>query len=172
MEIIGTILSQIKTISLPWWIAIGVVTILLLIFRHKKKQMPANILVVYMLLILASTVFSREKLAYGDWSELVNLDLAGTWIRRFSVDEYGRAELLLNFCMLLPVGILFPWAAKKGFVKTALFGFGLIAVVELLQLITGRGYFELTDLVDNTVGVMIGYALFRIGETLWRKGRC
>ncbi|MCR5665009.1 MAG: VanZ family protein [Oscillospiraceae bacterium] len=172
MEIINAILYQFRVIGLTWWIIIGAVTALLLIFRHKREQMIGNLLIVYLLLILASTVLARSPVRHNTLSELINIDLIGTWARRFTEDIYSRSELLLNFCMLLPVGVLFPWATKKGFGITVLFGFALIVLIELAQLITGRGWFELTDIADNTVGVMIGYGLFRIGEFLWRKAKC
>ena len=172
MEILNAILYQFQTISLPWWIVIGFAAVLLLIFRHKREQLPGDVLIVYILVILASTVLSRPPIDLSERSELINLDLIGTWRERLSGDIYGKSELLLNFCMLLPVGLLFPWAAKKGFFPTVLIGLGLILIIELAQFFTGLGWFELSDIVDNTIGVMIGYVLYRIGEVIWRKIKC
>ena len=63
-------------------------------------------------------------------------------------------------------------ATEKGFLPTALVGFALILLIELAQLFTGRGWFELSDIVDNTIGVMIGYALYRISKAVWRRNKC
>ena len=172
MVVFNTILSQFRVISLTWWIIIAVVVILLLLFRHKREQLIGNLLIVYILFLFASTVLSRSTVQHNTSSELINLDLIGTWVKRFTGDDYSRSELLLNFCMLLPVGILFPWATKKGLAITALFGFVLIVLIESAQLLTGRGWFELTDIVDNTIGVMIGYALSRAGAAVWRRVKC
>lgn len=172
MEIINAILNQFKNISLPWWIAIVIVAALLLVFCHKSRQIPADMLVIYVLIILASTVLTRGSLYDTEWRELVNLNLIDTWSERLSGDFYGKSELLLNFCMLLPVGVLFPWATKRGIVLTAIAGLGLIVVIEFAQLVTRRGFFELTDIFDNTVGVIIGYGIYRFGAWLWRRWKC
>ena len=172
MEIINSILTQLRTISLLWWIVIGAVAMLLLLFRHKREQLVGDVLIIFILTILASTVLARSPVKYTDPAELVNLDLFGAWIDRLWGNSFGRAELLLNFCMLLPVGMLFPWATKKGFLPTILFGLSLIVLIEVAQLISRRGWFELCDIVDNTIGVMIGYALYRIGEVVWRRRKC
>lgn len=166
---IEQILYHFRVISLPWWIVIGTLTVALLIFRHELRHIPGNLLIVYIAVVLISTVLTRDPLPFSDSAELLNLDLFGTWINRFSVDFYGRAELLLIFCMLIPVGILYPWSTKRNMASTVLVGFGMILVVETAQWITKRGYFELTDIVDNTVGLMIGYGLYRLGAWLWRK---
>ncbi len=172
MEIINAILYQFRTISLPWWIVIGTVSVLLLIFRHKREQLVGNVLIIFILVILISTVLSRFPVSFSERSELINLNLIKTWRERLSGDFYGKSELLLNFCMLLPIGVLFPWATQKGFFPTVLSGFVLILIIELAQLFTGRGWLELSDIVDNTIGVVIGYLLYRIGKAIWRKIRC
>ncbi len=166
------IVQQLRIVSTPWWIVIGAVTALLLIFRHKREQLIGDLLIVYIITILASTVLSRPPSLEFIVSERINLNLIDTWIERITGDSGDRSELLLNFCMLLPVGILFPWATKKGFLPTALTGFALTVLIEAAQFLTKRGWFELTDIVDNTAGVMIGYALYRIGAAVWRKTEC
>ncbi len=169
MIIIQTMLHQFRIISLTWWIAIGMATILMFAFRHRKEQLPGDLLVIYFLIILVSTVLSRDSIGVDVLSDRMNFDLIDTWKARLVTDEYSRSELFLNFCMLMPVGVLFPWATKRGFWQTVLVGFVLILLIELLQLFTGRGWFELSDIVDNTIGVMIGYVLHRAGSAVWRR---
>lgn len=172
MEILNAILAQFRAILWPWWIAIGLVALLLLVFRHKREQLVGDLLIVYVITILASTVFSRAALSYTEPDNPINLDLVGTWVERLGGDFYSRSELLLNFCMLLPLGVLFPWATKRSFGMTVLAGLLLILLIEFAQLLTRRGWFELSDIVDNIIGVMIGYLLYRIGEAVWRRLKC
>ena len=172
MKIVNAILYQFRTISLSWWIVIGSVATLLLLFRHKREQIIEDLLIIYILTVLASTVLSRSQIIGYSTEDLVNWNLVGTWIERITGDYAHKSELLLNFCMLLPVGVLFPWATKKGYVTTGVVGFSIIILIEFAQLITLRGWFELSDIVDNTIGVMIGYAIYRIGTAIWRKNKC
>lgn len=162
-----SIMRQLGIISLPWWIVIAIAAGLLFCLRHKnKRQLLGNVLIVYLMMVFASTVFSRLKVHQTD---LVNFRLLKTWIDRFSGNASNRAELLLNFFMLFPVGVLIPLSSGKRFFQTVSIGFLITLVIEVLQLVTVRGWFELSDIVDNTVGVAIGYGCYFLGAALWKR---
>ena len=36
--------------------------------------------------------------------------------------------------------------------------------VEVLQLVTGRGYFQIDDLMTNTLGALIGFLIFALAR--------
>lgn len=171
MKFLYAILYQMKIISMPWWIVIGVTTALLVIFRHRTEQLPGNLLIIYILAILATTVLARNKINGFEYSDLINMELIKTWEDRLAGNDLDKYELILNFFMLMPIGILFPWASKKGLFATVSFGFVLITVIETAQLLSKRGWFELCDIVDNIIGLVIGYGLFVIGRSLWIKCR-
>lgn len=42
-------------------------------------------------------------------------------------------------------------------------------MIECIQLIARRGYFDLDDILFNVVGVMIGYGCFRVAEVICGK---
>lgn len=67
-------------------------------------------------------------------------------------------DIVANSIMLLPLGILLPLWIKKANSpkKTAIAGLILSMVIELIQLITTRGLFEIDDLFHNTLGAFIG----------------
>ena len=166
---INTIFHQLRLISLTWWIAIGIAAAILFAVHHKNKhQLLGNILLVYLAIVFASTVLSRTPVRHDALSDLVNFDLLGTWASRFAGNDSGRAELLLNFFMLMPVGFLLPLSFSKRFWETIFIGFLVTLAIESLQLTTGRGWFELSDIVDNTIGVAIGYGCYSIGKALRR----
>lgn len=70
---------------------------------------------------------------------------------------------VLNLLMFVPVGYLVPvlWNRMNTLWKVLLFGFGLSLGVELLQLATLRGMFDLDDLMNNTIGAVVGWACYR-----------
>ncbi|MBP3204943.1 MAG: VanZ family protein [Lachnospiraceae bacterium] len=78
-------------------------------------------------------------------------------------------NIIFNFCMFVPLGFWLPLGLKsfRRFWKTYLAGFGFTLLIEILQLVTQRGIFELDDVLGNTVGTMIGYGLFVSGEFFW-----
>lgn len=60
--------------------------------------------------------------------------------------------------LLFPLGIAVPlWIKKADNVKkVALIGAAVSLFIEVTQLITTRGYFEIDDLFHNTLGAVMG----------------
>ncbi|WP_455720501.1 VanZ family protein [Agathobacter sp.] len=73
-------------------------------------------------------------------------------------------NLILNICMFIPMGVLVPICFNKidRAWKTYLCGFAFTLLIEITQLVTGRGVFETDDIINNTVGTMIGYGFYAI----------
>lgn len=99
----------------------------------------------------------------------------------FSDVIYGRGDfirqIVLNVIMTVPFGFLFPLTQKGKhiFLKTILCTFILSLCIELLQpLISGARSSDITDLITNTAGGIIGYVCYialkpLIFKTLNRK---
>lgn len=83
-------------------------------------------------------------------------------------------EVLINCMMLIPVGILVPWAYKNYLHEDGtrerntvlLFGFVVSVSIECLQLLTRTGLFEWDDIIHNMIGLILGYGLY-----LWFEGK-
>ena len=60
--------------------------------------------------------------------------------------------------LFMPLGFLFLAASKKG----VLLGFLLSVVIEITQYIEILGYCEIDDVLDNTVGTVVGYVTYRL----------
>lgn len=75
------------------------------------------------------------------------------------------AENILNVVIFIPLGIytgiLFD---RKIFRKKLLFVFSLSLLVEALQYILRVGAFDVTDIITNTAGGMIGFIMFKAVE--------
>ena len=74
---------------------------------------------------------------------------------------YSRKFALENLFMMMPLGLLLPAVAKVGRKPAVglLSGFALAAVIEIAQLITGRGYFEIDDIIFNGLGEVVGWLI-------------
>ena len=172
MKIVNAVIFVLRTVDPIWWIVVAAAAAVLAAVRHRREQQIGNALIVYIALVYVVTVIGRAEVDFVNYRELFNFDLVGTWVARATGDPYARNELFLNFFMLMPVGVLFPLATKKKFFITVLFCFLITVSVELLQVLTGRGWFELNDIVDNTIGAAIGYGLYRLGSLIWSKLKC
>ena len=70
-------------------------------------------------------------------------------------------EKSLNVFLLMPFGFGISALLKNSNLKKiSLCGFCVSAFIEIIQLITKRGWFEFDDIIHNTFGVVIGYMLY------------
>ena len=75
-----------------------------------------------------------------------------------------------NILLFVPYGFFIAVASRfRGFFKTVCSGFLLSLGVEVFQLFTKVGSFDVDDLFLNTVGCAVGYILFVICNGIRRK---
>lgn len=81
------------------------------------------------------------------------------WLNRNPLDWYF---VLGNIVLFIPIGLILPmfFVSMRTWWKTALVGFSFSACVEILQLVFHLGLFEWDDMINNTFGCVLGYALF------------
>lgn len=73
----------------------------------------------------------------------------------------------LNVLLFVPLGLLLPmiWDKYRIGRETVLFGFGMSAAIELLQILTYRAT-DINDLLTNTLGTALGFLL---GKRILRR---
>lgn len=114
----------------------------------------------YFLLMLVITFFSRES---GD---ATGIDLQiGASMR---INNRNNALVLENVLLFIPYGFCFCWwkQAKTFFWNGMITGFVTSLGIEILQLVTGRGIFQLDDIITNTLGCLMGAAVYRLGTKI------
>ena len=71
--------------------------------------------------------------------------------------EHIYKDNFLNIISFIPIGVLTGLIFKKnGLLKAMFIGLGVSLTIELSQLIWKRGVFDVDDLLNNTVGALIG----------------
>ena len=75
--------------------------------------------------------------------------------------EFYANQIAGNLAMLLPLGILLPcaFAPMRRFYRTAAAALLVSLSIETAQYLTGRGLCETDDVLHNTVGACVGYAI-------------
>ena len=127
-----------------------------------------GILLCYAFVVLSATIFYRFPSMEREPVYSLFYSYREAWIR-WSAGSWRN--ILLNFCMFLPLGFLLPLgfqSLRKGW-KVLILAFGSSLAIELLQLVTKRGMFEPDDLLGNTVGALIGYGIFLLGWQILSK---
>ena len=148
------------------WAVIGLVSLALTVFLAGRWKCS-----VYGAIALEIAVFSGLFLLdtavviryLGMMGHASGYDLAFDFERLFR-SASGSAEMLSNLAAFVPFGLFlseflastksFGAGRRLGLVTLA--GFGLSLTIECLQLLLRVGFFELTDLVMNTLGAFVG----------------
>lgn len=122
----------------------------------KGQWITAILLLGWFVVVLGLTTLNRG----ANYTAKINFALfsgyKNAW-NEWSLTEYQL--IIFNMLMFSPLGFLLPFLTKKGvkFSVVCLVSFLVTLFIEVLQLVTGRGIFELDDLLHNFVGSMFGY---------------
>ena len=80
------------------------------------------------------------------------------FLGRFDTTDFKEA--LINVLVFTPVGLIFPLIReKKPILTSAILGFSISLFAEMFQLITRVGAFTYIDIINNTLGAVIGSML-------------
>ena len=104
----------------------------------------------YFFVILCITFLSRES---GSRSGF-DMRLGSTW----GINARNNAFVLENILLFLPLGMLAPrvFPLFRSLFYGTLAGFLISFFIEVIQLLTGRGFFQIDDILTNTLGMFAG----------------
>lgn len=154
-----------------------------MVHDRKKQRIAAWVLFVLYVIVLFYFLFFAESLGrtYAEREYHYNL-VPFHEIKRFILyaDVLGTKAVILNIfgniAAFVPFGFFLPVFSmrcrKIGFVF--LYSFELSLAVEVIQLVTKVGSFDVDDIILNTLGGVCGYAIYRVLRTLyvrWRQRR-
>ena len=143
-------------------VCLFVCCIVFLLFRIRDsystfvRQASFCMFIGYVFLVLCTTIFFREE----------------TFVKRYHLyplwsytELYTTilAQLIMNIMMFVPIGFFVGGALKKKHIWNVIkIGFVLSLFIELTQLITTRGVFNVDDIIHNVLGCTIGFFCFVI----------
>ena len=144
-------------------IAILAVVILRFFRLNWTKCVAAALSISYLFLILSITVFTRSHVDLALFKLDSNI-LPPFWTYREILRNDSRkieliAQVIMNVLMLAPLGFLIPIVTNK---HPILIGIGCSLFIEFAQLVSQRGYFEIDDIIHNSIGVIIGYFVWKL----------
>lgn len=159
---------------LPYGLLVGIIAAVILSAindrRVRKNKSPFSVAAItcffmYVVIMLFITFLSRES---GSRSG-IDLELLSTW----GINKRNNAFVIENVLLFIPYGFLCAWmftAARKFFSCTLICMLTSLGI-ECMQLMTGRGFFQIDDVLTNTMGGVIGYILFRCFLNEEKTGR-
>lgn len=125
-------------------------------FKKNGKQIYFN-KVLYDVLVSGYFTFLMSITFLGRTSETINS--ISTIFSSYSQLIHGNFgviyDMVFNILLFIPAGILIE--LKKRNVGFSIFAsLGVSLIIEFVQSITGRGLFEISDIINNTLGGVIG----------------
>ncbi|MBQ6336642.1 MAG: VanZ family protein [Ruminococcus sp.] len=146
------------------------------LFIKRKNRLGAavinSVFLTYVFLVLVFTILSRESNYFLKY----DLNIIIHYYRIFLGDFPYVLELLKNLFLFFPFGLLFPlflyynskwftYYKRLTILSASIFSF----IIEATQLVSGQGVFELSDLLNNTLGAVFGLTLFMALLFLYTK---
>lgn len=136
---------------------------------NKRKMILYGISIMYISIVLGAVFLNRSNL-YG----YANLHLFSSYKEAYNNMQISLfRNIILNILLFIPLGFLLPFYSdklKKGY-KIILIGFIFTLIIEIIQYITKIGIFEIDDILNNTIGTLIGYCAFKIYYNLKNKSK-
>lgn len=124
----------------------------------------------WLLLVLALTTLSRGANFTGSF----NIDFFSAYVNAWNKWSISELQLIIfNMLMFTPLGFLLPlfWKKAEKFKVTFFMSIGLTIFIEIVQLLTGTGIFELDDLFHNCIGSLFGYFCIMAALSIIREKR-
>ncbi len=152
--------------------------------RMVRRVSGGALLFAYAYVVLSQTLLGRSAHA----SRTAELGLL--WSYRASLSFVGGTigvenapllqQIALNVLLFVPLGALLPFVAPgafdlpgaRGALRVAGASLACSCAIELTQWWLRRGLFELDDLLDNCLGALVGFAVYRaVGWAVRRADR-
>lgn len=144
--------------------------------KKKIRVLGKVLFVLYVLFIfyflLLSDWYGRSGEMQDYHCNLVLLkEIKRFWIYREQLGIRAVLQNLVgNVLVFVPFGFFMPMASRyRSFLTTAFYSFGISLCVEIFQLITKVGSFDVDDLLLNTIGGIVGYLIFGICNAVRRR---
>ena len=122
----------------------------------KTQAICAILLCCWLLLVFGLTSLSRGANYTGE----LNVDFFSSYINAWNNWSISELQLIIfNMLMFAPLGFLLPllWKKAEKTLVTVAVSLSITILIEVIQLFTGTGIFELDDLFHNLIGSLFGY---------------
>lgn len=142
------------------------------------QKMATVILVIYIFGVIYITLLSRtgnqelhislvpfwsyRVMLRGVFRALCQCDWRGVMQEVKFIGYPTWSSLALNILLFVPLGLLLP-IVKESFgslKKVFISGFLFSLSIEVTQILTKRGWFDVDDVINNTLGAVIGFILY------------
>ena len=124
--------------------------------KDTVQVMPSVCFCTYFLIIVCLTLLSREQGSGGK----VDLEIGST----LRINARNDSYVVENILLFIPYGFFMAWryGTRKRGIRNLMWGLLTTLGVECIQLLTGRGIFQVDDILTNLLGCVAGIILFKV----------
>lgn len=147
--ILTDILAEVKYLPIALAIGLPAGCFITALSKHKKKALLRTLFIIYLAMVFIITLFEREPGSRTGISLILFETLGGS---------RANAYVIENVLLFIPFGFFIPilWKCKRRLPVCLLTGLSLSLTIEIIQLLTERGHFQIDDILMNTIGAGIG----------------
>lgn len=144
--------------------------------KNVRKASGISLLVIY-ILALVYILIVRKLIINEPFVSVYPIESIGNWINvipfKSFFDYYTRYvnnsinvsiiinNIIGNILLFVPMGFILPsFERLKKFRYTAAVSMMICFILELVQLLLGRGFFDIDDFILRFIGTVIGYLLY------------
>lgn len=125
------------------------------VFRHKPPLWYILLVSIYLTIVASVTLLGRSGVGYNGLETIfLTYQMLG------SANPVAYYEVFFNILLFVPAGILF--SIRYRWKKSIAMILGLTVLIEILQLVTAKGLFEVSDIINNTIGGLIGVGIIAL----------
>lgn len=146
-----------KMIQIVWWVYICLLFVIVVVkFNGSFEELENRIV-----------MFSSEEARNYNLIPLRSIKIQLTHINEW----WALKNILGNIIPFMPFGFLLPMVYNKinSFFKFFVSSILFILFVEIFQLFTKIGSFDVDDIILNFIGSMCGYLVFLLAKSLWKR---
>lgn len=158
--------------SAPQWLYVTLLLVLSVVaiwifsrknvIRIKMRNLVRVMYIEYLVLLICSTVIFRDRATCS-----LGLEFAPFWNYAYISQPVTQMEMLLNIMMFVPVGFCSSVFLKHPvLLKIFLLSAILSCCIELSQYLLERGFCETNDVMNNSLGGILGYLLYKINPNI------
>ena len=148
--------------------ALVMIVIACVLCKNKKLSISAavafSLLTVYLFVFLVCAIILRQ----AEPEARLSLDVLWAYKKWLIEKQNFFPEIAGNIIIMIPVGFLLPACMKKSaglkkkFVFTLATGFLISFIIELMQFVFKKGLADVDDLLNNFIGILIGFLIYII----------
>lgn len=143
--------------------------------KKANKKVVSLIFIIYCLILLKLILFKYPRALIKELLVCWNLEMLDrnikdanfipfSSIRRdiLTLNSYYIKVLIYNIMAFIPMGFLLPLVSRRArnMYFTIIVATAFSSLIEISQLITVLGTFDIDDILLNTLGAIIGYVLY------------